>query len=156
MKFQKSGLLIAAVLASSSQLSFFYLITRSVLRAKKSVLLNRRRHCQGKRQSFNCPDDTSLAQKSTESSAKAMSRPAGASLSFRKDGRVLYSHDADKVIHAGIEYEVYTTAVGWFARRDYRWRTSVYARKQPDSNGVLDGELILYGQARPILSPAKG
>src|SRR5205807_1679500 len=40
---------------------------------------------------------------------------------------------------------------------DYRWRTSVYADKQPDANGLIDGDLTLYGRGAPdLVSTRKG
>jgi len=39
----------------------------------------------------------------------------------------------------------------------YRWRTSVYSVRQMDANGVVDGDLTLYGRGAPDFdSKAKG
>src|SRR3712207_8554914 len=49
--------------------------------------------------------------------------------------------------------KVYTTAVALDTLgADYRWRTSVYAEKEPDASGVIQGDLILYGRGAPDLS----
>jgi D-alanyl-D-alanine carboxypeptidase/D-alanyl-D-alanine-endopeptidase (penicillin-binding protein 4) len=67
-----------------------------------------------------------------------------------KDGRVLYSRDADRLFTPASNMKVYTTAVALdLLGADYRWRTSVYANKQPDAGGVIDGDLILYGRGAP-------
>jgi D-alanyl-D-alanine carboxypeptidase/D-alanyl-D-alanine-endopeptidase (penicillin-binding protein 4) len=54
--------------------------------------------------------------------------------------------------------KVYTTGVALdLLGGDYRWRTSVYANKQPDANGVIDGDLTLYGRGAPdLVSKSKG
>jgi len=74
------------------------------------------------------------------------------------DGRVLYSRDADKPFTPASNMKVYTTAVGLdLLGADYRWRTSVYANKQPDTNGVIEGDLMLYGRGAPdLISKSKG
>jgi len=64
------------------------------------------------------------------------------------DDRVLYSRDADKPFTPASNMKVYTTAVALdLLGADYRWRTSIYANKQPDPNGVIAGDLMLYGRA---------
>jgi serine-type D-Ala-D-Ala carboxypeptidase/endopeptidase (penicillin-binding protein 4) len=76
----------------------------------------------------------------------------------QKDGRVLYSRDADKLFTPASNMKVYTTAVALdLLGADYRWRTSVYASKQPDTNGVLQGDVTLYGRGSPdLVSKSKG
>jgi D-alanyl-D-alanine carboxypeptidase/D-alanyl-D-alanine-endopeptidase (penicillin-binding protein 4) len=76
----------------------------------------------------------------------------------QKDGRVLYSRDADKLFAPASNMKVYTTAVALdLLGADYRWRTSVYANKQPDASGVVDGDLTLYGRGAPdLMSRANG
>ncbi|MFN2576194.1 MAG: D-alanyl-D-alanine carboxypeptidase/D-alanyl-D-alanine-endopeptidase [Pyrinomonadaceae bacterium] len=74
------------------------------------------------------------------------------------DGGVLYSRDADKPFTPASNMKVYTTAVALdLLGADYRWRTSVYANKQPDANGVVEGDLTLYGRGAPdLISKSKG
>jgi len=74
------------------------------------------------------------------------------------DGRVLYSRDADKPFTPASNMKVYTTAVGLdLLGADYRWRTSVYANKQSDANGVIAGDLMLYGRGAPdLISKSRG
>ena len=74
------------------------------------------------------------------------------------DGRVLYSRDADKPFTPASNMKIYTTAVALdLLGADYRWRTSIYANKQPDLNGVIAGDLTLYGRGAPdLISKSKG
>src|SRR5438552_4918951 len=61
-----------------------------------------------------------------------------------RDGRVLYSRNGDKLFTPVSNMKIYTTAAGLdLLGEAYRWRTSVYADKQADSNGMIDGELTL-------------
>jgi serine-type D-Ala-D-Ala carboxypeptidase/endopeptidase (penicillin-binding protein 4) len=70
-----------------------------------------------------------------------------------KDGRVLYSRDGDKLFTPASNMKVYTTAVALdVLGADYRWRTSVFANKQPDAQGIVDGDLTLYGRGAPDLT----
>ena len=48
--------------------------------------------------------------------------------------------------------KIYTTAAALdLLGADYRWRTSVYTDKQPDSGGVIDGNVTLFGRGAPDL-----
>ena len=70
-----------------------------------------------------------------------------------KDGRVLYSRNGDKVFTPASNMKIYTTAAALdLLGPDYVWRTSVYAEKQPDAGGVIDGNLTLFGRGAPDLS----
>ena len=73
------------------------------------------------------------------------------------DGRVVYARNSDKLFTPASNMKVYTTAVALDSlSADYRWRTSVYADKQPD-NGIVEGDLTLYGRGAPDLrSTRKG
>ena len=74
-----------------------------------------------------------------------------------KDGRVLYARDADKLFTPASNMKLYTTAVALdLLGPDYRWRTSVYASTQPTGDGVIDGDLILYGRGAPDLDSQEG
>jgi D-alanyl-D-alanine carboxypeptidase/D-alanyl-D-alanine-endopeptidase (penicillin-binding protein 4) len=69
-----------------------------------------------------------------------------------QDGHVMYSRDGDKLFTPASNMKIYTTAVALdVLGGDYRWRTSVYARQQPDTAGVIGGDLILYGRGAPDL-----
>src|SRR5689334_9995159 len=74
-----------------------------------------------------------------------------------KDGRVLYARDADKLFTPASNMKIYTTAVALdLLGSDYRWRTSVYASTQPNVEGVIEGDLILYGRGAPDLDSKNG
>ena len=75
-----------------------------------------------------------------------------------KDARVLYARNSDQLFTPASNMKVYTTAVALdVLGADYRWRTSVYANKQPDANGTIDGDLTLFGRGAPdLLSKSKG
>jgi D-alanyl-D-alanine carboxypeptidase/D-alanyl-D-alanine-endopeptidase (penicillin-binding protein 4) len=70
-----------------------------------------------------------------------------------RDGRVIYARDADRPFTPASNMKVYTTAVALDTLgADYRWRTSVYAEKQQDERGTINGDLTLYGRGAPDLS----
>src|SRR5712671_1061549 len=71
----------------------------------------------------------------------------GVFVTSMKDGRVLYSRNGEKLFTPASNMKIYTTAIAIdLLGADYHWRTSVYAGKQPDSNGVIDGDLTLFGR----------
>jgi D-alanyl-D-alanine carboxypeptidase/D-alanyl-D-alanine-endopeptidase (penicillin-binding protein 4) len=68
------------------------------------------------------------------------------------DGSTLYQRNADKLFTPASNMKIYTTGVALdLLGADYRWRTSVYANAQPDPNGRIQGDLILYGRGAPDL-----
>ena len=69
-----------------------------------------------------------------------------------RDGRVLYSRNGDRLFTPASNMKVYTTAAALdLLGTEYRWRTSVYADKQPGAGGVIDGNLTLFGRGAPDL-----
>jgi len=73
-----------------------------------------------------------------------------------KDGRVLYSRDGDKLFTPASNMKIYTTAIALdLLGPEYRWRTSVYSLAQPTAEGVIDGDLVLYGRGAPDLDSTK-
>jgi D-alanyl-D-alanine carboxypeptidase/D-alanyl-D-alanine-endopeptidase (penicillin-binding protein 4) len=72
------------------------------------------------------------------------------------DGRVLYARNGDKLFTPASNMKIYTTAVALdLLGETYRWRTSAYSQKQID-NGVIEGDLILYGRGAPDLTSKAG
>jgi len=70
-----------------------------------------------------------------------------------KDGRTLYSRDGDKLFTPASNMKIYTTAAALdLLGSDYSWRTSVYADKPPGADGVIDGNLTLFGRGAPDLN----
>ncbi|HYV24772.1 MAG TPA: D-alanyl-D-alanine carboxypeptidase/D-alanyl-D-alanine-endopeptidase [Pyrinomonadaceae bacterium] len=74
------------------------------------------------------------------------------------DGRMIYSRDNDRLFTPASNMKAYTTAVAIDSLGpDYRWRTSVYVEKQPDTNGNVNGDLVLYGRGAPdLISKTRG
>jgi D-alanyl-D-alanine carboxypeptidase/D-alanyl-D-alanine-endopeptidase (penicillin-binding protein 4) len=66
-------------------------------------------------------------------------------------GRTLYAHNADKLAIPASNAKLYTTVLALSELgADYRFSTSLYATARA-RNGVLDGDLILYGRGDPAL-----
>jgi serine-type D-Ala-D-Ala carboxypeptidase/endopeptidase (penicillin-binding protein 4) len=82
----------------------------------------------------------------------------GVFVASTKDGRVLSSRDGDRLFTPASNMKIFTTAVALdVLGADYRWRTSVYTARPMDANGVVDGDLTLYGRGAPdFVSKAKG
>ncbi len=67
-----------------------------------------------------------------------------------KDGSIVLQRDGDKLFTPASNMKIYTTGVALdLLGANYRWRTSVYANSRPDANGVITGDLILYGRGAP-------
>ena len=76
----------------------------------------------------------------------------GISAVSMSSGTTLYQRDADKLFTPASNMKIYTTGVALdLLGADYRWRTSVYAKAQPEPNGTIQGDLILYGRGAPDL-----
>jgi len=75
----------------------------------------------------------------------------GVSVISMSDGSTVYQRNADKLFTPASNMKIYTTGVALdLLGADYRWRTSVYGA-QPDANGRVQGDLILYGRGAPDL-----
>ena len=76
----------------------------------------------------------------------------GISVVSISDGSRVYERNGDKLFTPASNMKIYTTGVALdLLGADYRWRTSVYANAQPDGNGRVRGDLILYGRGAPDL-----
>lgn len=76
----------------------------------------------------------------------------GISIISMVDGSTVYSRDSDKLFTPASNMKIYTTGVALdLLGAEYRWRSSVYANSQPDGNGRVQGDLILYGRGAPDL-----
>jgi D-alanyl-D-alanine carboxypeptidase/D-alanyl-D-alanine-endopeptidase (penicillin-binding protein 4) len=70
------------------------------------------------------------------------------------EGRVVFERDADKSFMPASNMKLYTTSAALDAfGPDFKIKTSVYATRPVGRNGVLRGDLILYGRGDPNLSP---
>lgn len=110
--------------------------------------------------SASTPSDSVLTkeiERIIEESDAAQAR-WGVFVASTKDGRVLTSHDGDRLFTPASNMKIFTTAVALdLLGPDYRWRTSVYSARQMDASGVVDGDLTLYGRGAPDFdSKAKG
>lgn len=70
------------------------------------------------------------------------------------EGGVVFERDADKSFMPASNMKLYTSAAALDAfGPDFKIKTSVYATRPVAKNGVLKGDLILYGRGDPNLSP---
>lgn len=101
------------------------------------------------------PEDAALAReidRAIDESDLAQAR-WGMFVVSMKDGRVLYSRNGDQLFTPASNMKIYTTAAALdLLGADYRWRTSVYADKEPGEGGVIDGGLTLFGRGAPDLN----
>jgi len=66
-----------------------------------------------------------------------------------KDGRVACGRDARKLFNPASAHKILTAVVALDTLgAEFRWRTKVFAERTIE-NGVLDGDLILYGHGAP-------
>jgi D-alanyl-D-alanine carboxypeptidase/D-alanyl-D-alanine-endopeptidase (penicillin-binding protein 4) len=71
-------------------------------------------------------------------------------------GRLLYARNASQpFIPASNLKLVVTTTAAYHLPPDYRFRTTLYATG-PVRNGVLEGDLVLYGRGDPLISDRYG
>jgi serine-type D-Ala-D-Ala carboxypeptidase/endopeptidase (penicillin-binding protein 4) len=102
----------------------------------------------------NLPADVALAheiEQAIDQSNQAQAR-WGVFVMALNDGRVIYSRNGDKLFTPASNMKIYTTAVALdLLGTDYRWRTSVYAAREPNAGGTIDGDLVLYGRGAPDL-----
>jgi D-alanyl-D-alanine carboxypeptidase/D-alanyl-D-alanine-endopeptidase (penicillin-binding protein 4) len=68
-------------------------------------------------------------------------------------GKTLFEHNPQKLFSPASNSKLYTVALG-LARlgADYRIKTSVYAASRPSQNGILKGDLIVYGRGDPTIN----
>ncbi len=135
----------------------------------KSLIGGRPRLEQGKIEaaSLTAPERKTVSTGASESLAQLIdgainnSRLAsarwGISVISLDDGRRVYGRNAEGLFTPASNMKIYTTAVALdLLGADYRWRTSVYATTQPDANGTIAGDLVLYGRGAPDLVALPG
>jgi D-alanyl-D-alanine carboxypeptidase/D-alanyl-D-alanine-endopeptidase (penicillin-binding protein 4) len=72
-----------------------------------------------------------------------------------KDGRVVCSIDGRKLFNPASIQKTLTAIVALdLLGADYRWKTSVYSQNQIGADGVLTGDLVLYGEGAPDFDTA--
>lgn len=68
------------------------------------------------------------------------------------NGKIVYEHNGGHLFTPASNMKLFTTAVALdLLGADYRWRTSLYADNNPDQNGTINGDLVLYGRGAPDL-----
>jgi serine-type D-Ala-D-Ala carboxypeptidase/endopeptidase (penicillin-binding protein 4) len=68
-------------------------------------------------------------------------------------GQVLFEANADKLLRPASNMKLYTIAAALDRLSpDYRFVTSVYAAAKPDADGVVKGDLTIYGRGDPSLA----
>lgn len=100
------------------------------------------------------PEDVQLSKKIDEIIEKSEFANArwGVFVVSLKDGRVIVAKDAQKLFNPASVQKILTSVVALDKLgADFRWQTRVFAQNQIE-NGVLNGDLILYGQGAPDLS----
>lgn len=92
-----------------------------------------------------------LIDKAIDSSEFTNARWGVCAVSLR-DGRTIYTRNADKLFTPASNMKLYTTAVALdLLGPGFQWRTSVFAQSALDGNGTLNGDLTLYGRGAPDL-----
>ena len=100
------------------------------------------------------PEDLALARKIDETIEKSEFANArwGVFVVSLKDGRVVAARDAQKLFTPASVLKIITSVVALDKLgADFRWRTRVYAKEKIEA-GILNGDLILYGEGAPDLS----
>jgi D-alanyl-D-alanine carboxypeptidase/D-alanyl-D-alanine-endopeptidase (penicillin-binding protein 4) len=68
-------------------------------------------------------------------------------------GRTVFEHEAHKLFSPASNSKLYTVAMALDRLgADYRIKTSLYSKSRPDANGVLKGDLIVYGRGDPTIT----
>jgi serine-type D-Ala-D-Ala carboxypeptidase/endopeptidase (penicillin-binding protein 4) len=68
-------------------------------------------------------------------------------------GQILFERNADKLLKPASNAKLYTAALALDRLGpDYRIKTSFYAAAKPDAEGVIHGDLLVYGRGDPSFS----
>jgi serine-type D-Ala-D-Ala carboxypeptidase/endopeptidase (penicillin-binding protein 4) len=68
-------------------------------------------------------------------------------------GRVLFEENAVKLLQPASVMKAYTVAAALDRLTpDFRFKTSVYAKSQPDADGTVKGDLTIYGRGDPSIA----
>lgn len=78
----------------------------------------------------------------------------GVKVASLANGRVLFEHNAGKLFSPASNCKLYTVALGLDKLGpDYRIKTSIYTKANPTGEGVLEGDLVVFGRGDPTLKP---
>jgi D-alanyl-D-alanine carboxypeptidase/D-alanyl-D-alanine-endopeptidase (penicillin-binding protein 4) len=68
-------------------------------------------------------------------------------------GQTLYEHNAEELLQPASNSKLYTMAMVLDRLGPlYRIKTSLYAKAKPDSNGVVQGDLVVFGRGDPTIN----
>ncbi len=68
-------------------------------------------------------------------------------------GKTLFEHNAHKLFSPASNSKLYTVALALDRLgTDYRIKTSLYAASKPSTNGILQGDLVVFGRGDPTLN----
>src|SRR5258706_4825413 len=91
--------------------------------------------------------------------AQVLSKPelapamVGIKVTSLQTGRVLFEENANKLLRPASNMKLYTVAAGLDRLSpDFRFVTSVYAPAKPDGNGVIKGDLTIFGRGDPSIA----
>lgn len=74
-------------------------------------------------------------------------------VSSLETGRVIFEENAFKLLHPASVMKTYTVATALDRLTPgFRFKTSVYAKSQPDASGTIRGDLTIYGRGDPSIS----
>ena len=77
----------------------------------------------------------------------------GIKVTSLETGRVLFEENANKLLRPASNMKLYTVAAGLDRLSpDFRFVTSVYGPAKPDGNGVVKGDLTIYGRGDPSIA----
>ena len=77
----------------------------------------------------------------------------GVKIVSQDTGEVVFSHDDQRLMSPASNSKLYTVALGLdVLGPEYRIRTSLYSDKKPNSQGVLAGDLVVYGRGDPTFN----
>ncbi len=67
-------------------------------------------------------------------------------------GATLYEHNAEKCLLPASQVKLFTCALALEKLGpDFTVKTSLYAKKRPDAEGILRGDLLIYGRGDPMI-----
>ena len=97
------------------------------------------------------PEDIALCKKIDETIKQSEFSKArwGIIAISLKDGRIVCEKEGQKLFNPASIHKLLTSIVSFDKLGEsFRWKTSIYAKNEI-KNGILDGDLILYGQGSP-------
>jgi D-alanyl-D-alanine carboxypeptidase/D-alanyl-D-alanine-endopeptidase (penicillin-binding protein 4) len=100
----------------------------------------------------NKPEDVALAKRIDEiiENSELSNSRWGVFVVSLKDGRVLVAKDAQKLFNPASIQKTLTSIVALDKLgAEFRWKTHVYAKNKIESDGSLNGDLVLYGEGAP-------